>query len=74
MLGLGDIVIPGIFVALALRYDHYRGSASAIGKSSFSKPYFYATLGSYVVGLVTTIAVMHTFEAAQPALLYLRCA
>jgi minor histocompatibility antigen H13 len=74
MLGLGDIVIPGIFIALALRYDHHRGSTSATGKISFDKPYFYATLGSYIVGLVATIAVMHTFEAAQPALLYLRCA
>jgi len=28
-------------------------------------------LASYIIGLVTTIVVMHTFKAAQPALLYL---
>ena len=35
MLGLGDIVIPGIFIALLLRYDNSLGR-----KSHF---YFYAT-------------------------------
>ncbi len=29
MLGLGDIVIPGIFVALLLRYDVHHGGATA---------------------------------------------
>ena len=33
MLGLGDIVIPGIFVALLLRYDikHAKGQTQAKG-------------------------------------------
>ncbi|THH08394.1 hypothetical protein EW146_g9008 [Bondarzewia mesenterica] len=69
MLGLGDVVIPGIFVALALRYDYDRYSRSS-GRS-FTKPYFYATLAAYIAGLSTTMAVMHIFRAAQPALLYL---
>lgn len=71
MLGLGDIVIPGMFVALALRYDFHRSGASATS-ASFSKPYFIAAMFAYVTGLVTTMAVMHFFKAAQPALLYLR--
>lgn len=71
MLGLGDIVIPGMFIALALRYDYHRASQNSVPKS-FSKPYFFATLSAYVLGLFTTMAVMHTFRAAQPALLYLR--
>ena len=29
MLGLGDIVIPGIFVALLLRYDTHNGGATS---------------------------------------------
>lgn len=62
MLGLGDIVIPGIFVALALRYDVSRGKESHYFKSAF--------LG-YTVGLVLTIVVMNWFQAAQPALLYI---
>jgi minor histocompatibility antigen H13 len=63
MLGLGDIVIPGIYLALLLRMDHKRG---------FEKSgYFKFVLGSYVLGLLTTLVVMHVFQHAQPALLYL---
>ncbi|KAL9367659.1 hypothetical protein Peur_038858 [Populus x canadensis] len=62
MLGLGDIVIPGIFVALALRFDVSRGKDSQYFKSAF--------LG-YAAGLVLTIIVMNWFQAAQPALLYI---
>eukprot|EP01134_Creolimax_fragrantissima_P006020 CFRG6020T1 len=68
LLGLGDIVIPGIFIALLLRFDRSR---RVEGASSFSKPYFWATFVAYIVGLVTTVSVMHVYSAAQPALLYL---
>lgn len=73
MLGLGDIIIPGTFVALALRYDHHRhlSGTPTLHKASFPKPYFRATLLAYILGLVTTMTVMHVFHAAQPALLYL---
>lgn len=79
MLGLGDIVIPGTFIALALRYDYARhvrahNGVLPAGARSYSKPYFTAAMTAYVAGLVTTMAVMHTFKAAQPALLYLRLA
>jgi minor histocompatibility antigen H13 len=70
MLGLGDIVIPGVFISLALRYDFHRSTKSS-SKSSFAKPYFYATLVAYILGLATTMTVMHVFGKAQPALLYL---
>jgi minor histocompatibility antigen H13 len=62
MLGLGDIVIPGNFVALALRFDVSRGKQPQYFKSAF--------LG-YTVGLALTIVVMNWFQAAQPALLYI---
>ncbi|XP_078442390.1 signal peptide peptidase [Wolffia australiana] len=62
MLGLGDIVIPGIFVALALRFDVSRGQDNSYFRSAF--------LG-YTLGLVLTIVVMNWFQAAQPALLYI---
>ena len=80
MLGLGDIVIPGIFVSLALRYDFSsyvrrtlkrNPDASPAAGDSYSKPYFLAVMVAYIAGLATTVAVMHIFEAAQPALLYL---
>ncbi|GJQ87881.1 hypothetical protein Trydic_g1151 [Trypoxylus dichotomus] len=63
MLGLGDIVIPGIFIALLLRFD-----CSLKRKSNV---YFNATCFAYFLGLMTTIFVMHVFKHAQPALLYL---
>jgi len=71
MLGLGDIVIPGIFVALLLRYDAHRALRHGIKGVDFSKPFFLATFVGYALGLIGTIVVMHTFQAAQPALLYL---
>lgn len=63
MLGLGDIVIPGIFIALLLRYDN-----SLKRKTNF---YFNATFIAYLAGLLLTIFVMHVYKHAQPALLYL---
>ncbi|KAK7045582.1 hypothetical protein VNI00_007414 [Paramarasmius palmivorus] len=64
MLGLGDVVIPGVFVALALRYDYHRSPKS-------TPWFFYGTLVAYVLGLGTTMMVVHVFKRAQPALLYL---
>lgn len=60
MLGLGDIIIPGWFVAMLLRFD-----------KKHQTPLFVTNFVAYVLGLVATIFVMHTFKAAQPALLYL---
>ncbi|TRM69825.1 signal peptide peptidase-domain-containing protein [Schizophyllum amplum] len=68
MLGLGDVVIPGVFIALALRYDFVKAGRP---RTSYAKPYFTAAIIAYVLGLTTTMVVMHTFKAAQPALLYL---
>ncbi|PVV04659.1 hypothetical protein BB560_000833 [Smittium megazygosporum] len=86
MLGLGDIIVPGVFIALCLRFDqsvylkkigyqHRKPLPEVLkGKKSnfsFPTPYFTACLTAYIAGLATTIFVMHTFKAAQPALLYL---
>jgi len=69
LLGLGDIVIPGIFVALMLRFDYYLYKKYKTGV--FAKTYFYMTFAFYVIGLVLTIVVLHIFRAGQPALLYI---
>ena len=68
MLGLGDVVVPGIFVALALRYDVHREQN---GRGS-QRVFFWTSLTGYTLGLFATMAVMHVFRAAQPALLYIR--
>lgn len=77
LLGLGDIVIPGFFLALLLRFDAHNAAIKA-GKEmachihdSFPKPYFHSALVAYIAGLGTTLFVMMKFNAAQPALLYL---
>lgn len=73
LLGLGDIVIPGLFVALLLRFDAVRAKISLkdFDNIDFSKTYFYVNIVSYALGLVATVLVMYVFNAAQPALLYL---
>lgn len=63
LLGLGDIVIPGIFIALLLRYD--------ISLNRNRKTYFYSSFIAYILALFCTIFVMHVFKHAQPALLYI---
>lgn len=73
MLGLGDIVVPGLFISLALRFD-LNNSVHKTPNKPFIKPYFISAIVAYVVGLSTTIVVMSVFKAAQPALLYLRFA
>lgn len=64
MLGLGDIVVPGIFISLTLRFDYSQAvekakkAGKALGElptpsSKWKKPYFAAVLISYILGLVT---------------------
>lgn len=83
MIGLGDIVIPGIFVAMMFRLDYFRTvekNKSAIedskgnkiisfGVSNFNT--FLWTFFGYFAGILSTLVVMNVFKAAQPALLYL---
>ncbi|KAH0172236.1 peptidase A22B, signal peptide peptidase, partial [Aureobasidium melanogenum] len=135
MLGLGDIVIPGMMIGLALRFDlhmfylkrqskrvksaqanadkkqengkskvdeevqkepyrpvtgHWGNkfwTTSWTGRSllpkydskkptrnpipTFSKPYFYASIVGYILGMCVTLGIMQVFNHAQPALLYL---
>jgi len=79
MLGLGDIVMPGVFIALCLRYDFHRAftrrnypkTLKELAKRKWGKPFFTFNFVCYIVGMLTTLFVMHFFKAAQPALLYL---
>lgn len=76
MIGLGDIVIPGIYVALMLRYDlmKYMKANPQSPETPFSVKnckYFLSTMAGYSLGIVATLFIMFYFQAAQPALLYL---
>jgi len=86
MLGLGDIVIPGLFVALLLRWDmrHTAAAAEAARATAADgdaeapppalvgpRPYYNTVLAGYFAGLVATLVALNVFDAAQPALLYI---
>ena len=76
MIGLGDIVIPGIYVALMLRFDIYlyKKAKKDIAKFRFSfknMKYFLITFIFYNLGIIITLCSMYFFNHAQPALLYL---
>ncbi|KAL0267223.1 UNVERIFIED_CONTAM: hypothetical protein PYX00_009560 [Menopon gallinae] len=79
MLGLGDIVMPGLLLCFVLRYDAYKKSQlSNLGELGIPPPkhlnnitYFHCSLLGYFLGLVTATVSSEVFKAAQPALLYL---
>ena len=64
LLGLGDIVIPGVFLMQVLRMSLFRSH----GRDA---TYYHVAMVAYVLSLVNTMGVMVFFEAAQPALLYI---
>ncbi|KAG5368667.1 Intramembrane protease 2 [Yarrowia sp. C11] len=75
LLGLGDMVVPGVYMSLCLRYDVFRYYKD--GKQPFhlarkiNAPYFVSSLIFYVIALITTMVVLFVFEHGQPALLYI---
>lgn len=73
MLGLGDIVVPGIFVALCLKFDVDKSLAKLKIKTTeqIKTPYFNVCVIGYFLGIVITFAVMWIFNHPQPALLFL---
>ena len=76
MIGLGDIVIPGVYVALMLRFDIYLFKKAKKDISNFcfsfkNMKYFFITFFFYNLGIIITLCSMYFFNHAQPALLYL---
>lgn len=73
MVGLGDLVIPGLFISICLKFDVDRFfdkfTAKRVSEMKFT--YFRLAFVGYIVGIILTFIVMIIFEAAQPALLYL---
>ncbi len=57
-----SIVDRSVYIHSYTFYSHH---------PSKSRAYFYCCFIAYILGLGTTITVMHVFRAAQPALLYL---
>ena len=68
MIGLGDIILPGIVVAMTIRYDIFRFHKRE--KKGFYV-YFVSGMIGYAAGIVATLIAMNIMEKEQPALLYL---
>ncbi len=77
ILGLGDMVLPGILVALALKFDVdmaiEKFNSSKVKEKTLVvvKSYFWACMIGYGLGIVATFIGMTLMNHAQPALLYL---
>lgn len=80
LLGLGDVIVPGLLTSLMLKFDRSLFSKNVYGAFEDSsaglvtepkKTYFTTCIASYIFGLTLTIVVNGISGAAQPALLYL---
>ena len=77
MIGLGDIVLPGILVAWSLKFDIDKAINKwneGQKKEPFKRPdliYFWTSLIAYMMGIISTFISMILMNHAQPALLYL---
>ncbi len=68
LLGLGDIVLPGLLVSFALRVDYCRGQCLN------HKSYFFIASLAYAVGLLfanVMALALQRYVAGQPALMYI---
>ena len=64
MLGLGDIILPGLLVAFTARYDRSRSVP-------LHKGYFCLMVIGYSIGLMMANLAVYIMQMGQPALLYL---
>mmetsp|Transcript_5382 Transcript_5382/g.11874 ORF Transcript_5382/g.11874 Transcript_5382/m.11874 type:complete len:163 (-) Transcript_5382:44-532(-) len=78
LIGLGDIVLPGLLVCFALRFDasremewktgYFAGNSTHIPQLNSHAT---AALGGYTVGLILCEIVVGELHVAQPAMIYL---
>jgi signal peptide peptidase-like protein 2B len=78
LLGLGDIVLPGIVLAYLFRCDFTKATQIAPNRRlrltevlAVDYGYFVPCLCGYAIGLVVTFAALAIMQLGQPALLYL---
>ena len=75
-IGLGDIIIPGIFISLMLRFDiiqliNKNKKLNQLRMSYLNLKYFFNSLIGYFTGIFFSISTMIIFNHAQPALLFI---
>jgi signal peptide peptidase-like protein 2B len=67
LLGLGDIILPGLLVSFSIRYDYCKGTP-------LSRGFFCVATIAYAVGLLLANAMaiaLRDVVAGQPALMYI---
>lgn len=69
LLGMGDILIPGLFLCYLYRVDQVKLRTGLAKEGSWG--YFIPALVMYYVGLLITFLVLLCSGSGQPALLYL---
>mmetsp|Transcript_33220 Transcript_33220/g.50103 ORF Transcript_33220/g.50103 Transcript_33220/m.50103 type:complete len:690 (+) Transcript_33220:312-2381(+) len=78
LLGLGDIVLPGLLLSFAARLDAAKKLLAAVSASSrldnaccSHNTYFGPSVVAYAIGLLMANAAVYLMSMGQPALLYL---
>lgn len=66
VLGLGDVVIPGLFVSICSRFDAFL--FRVLRKRS---PYWVVSISGYALGLILTDIVCAITHSGQPALIFI---
>jgi signal peptide peptidase-like protein 2B len=66
MLGLGDIALPGLFIAYCLRFDYRNCKAFRLKDG-----YWLTSVLGYSMGLIFTYIALVYSQTGQPALLYI---
>jgi len=64
LIGLGDIVLPGLLLCFAMRFDDAKGL-------DLRSNYFAVTMAGYCIGLTICEIIVGSFHWAQPAMIYL---
>lgn len=73
MLGLGDMAIPGMLLALVLCFDNRKSKdcGSELNPPVKGQKYLWCAIWGYAAGLIAALAAGVLMRAPQPALLYL---
>ena len=69
LLGMGDVLIPGLFLCYLYRVDQVKLRTGIAAQQDWG--YFLPALAMYYVGLLITFLVLLCTGSGQPALLYL---
>lgn len=64
LLGVGDIVLPGLLLCYLYRFDYFN-------RKTFLSGYFFKAWIGYALGMICTLLMVAVLNRAQPALLYL---